>query len=222
MSDKDDVFVLNQPFAGLERRTSKSGKERFTVRMVSEPIAIDTNERRLLGPVVLAVAHHLRERVKGITELAAFRTQKARQTEARAYAEGKSWATRRYTGGRTGATPPDPNEARAFNASGRFANGIAVGVDSKGTYRVNVPANRLTNKDSGGVARIMARLLALVPEFLDMGKLMAENTIVGAMEKSIRGMIVKGKATDRAASVLDLARGVFQLGRNLAGIAGGD
>lgn len=202
----DDTIILNQ---GYEIRTSKTGKVRATVVVRSEPIAVNLDPKTLGAPVAAAIAHHFRERIKGITELASFATQKARKVAAKAFADGRPWALKRYSGGKTGSMPPNQSD-RAFNDSGRFADTIRANASNDGAWRVNVAANRLDGSTSGGVERIWNRLVSLVPEFGNPALLLQNDIIRKAIEKTRDNMHQKREATSQKLGI-ELFRAGFEL-----------
>ncbi len=179
------------------------------MRIVSEPVHFNLDPRELGRPVANAIAHHLRERVKGISAVASDATIKARAKFEKAMQEGKSWAAKRYAGGKMG--PRQPNQSnRLFNDSGRFAESITAGPTKDGAWAVNLAANRLDpNTANGGVAaveRIFKRLLELVPEFGNAGLIMQSSDVVRAMVQTQQRMIRVGKATDKPATIWDAAK----------------
>lgn len=206
---KDELFIINQ---GLEMRTSASGKTRFTVRVVSEPIAINTDPEFLAMAPAKRMAAFLKQRVLAITTKASPNTIRARHTALKAFVQGKEWAMKRYSGGRSGSMPPLRSE-NAFNDSGRFAAGISAtkGKDG-GSWRVNVPANRLDESTSGGFERVWNRLVQLVPEF---GSGIAQNIVAEGVKWSLQNMIHKGKATSSKLS-LEVFKQAFDLVANVA------
>lgn len=184
----DQVVLLNEL---LEQRTSKSGKKRVTIRVKAEPIIVNTDPKALGKPIAEAIAHHYRERIKGITTKASASTLRARKVAAKAFAEGKAWAVKRYAGGRTGATPPNQSD-RLGNDSGRFADTITANASSDGHWRVNVAANRL-DPTTGNVTRIWARLSELVPEFANPALLLDNMVFKRALMKAQQGLVAKAK-----------------------------
>lgn len=190
------VVIINR---GLESRTTKSGKRRHTIRIEAAPVAIDVDPKRLGKPVADGIANHLREAVKNISEVAAPATLATRKREEKAFNEGKPWATRRFSGGRIGATAPNQTD-RKFNNSGRFAQSIVANGSSDGAWRVNVAANRLDSTTAGaaGLERIWAELIRLVPEFADIGIAFESNTILRkTFERVNRERIQTGKVSTK-------------------------
>lgn len=209
------VFVLNQ---GLESRTSKSGKQRFTITVKSEPLIFNTDPKTLGAPVAHAIAHHFRERIRGITAIASPATLRARKSAAKAFAAGEAWAVKRYSGGRTGPMAPHQSD-RAFNDSGRFASTITANASKDGMWRINVAANRLSG-DTTTVERIWNRLVQLVPEFANPAMLMENDLLRRSIEKATRDAIKKAKATSRKLE-LGVVRQLFSIGRQVGEILAG-
>jgi hypothetical protein len=175
---------------GLEERRSRSGKVRRTIRIDAEPMTINVDPKMLGQPIANAIAHHFRERIRGITEKASPATIRMRQTAAKAFAAGEAWALKRYSGGRTGAKPPNQSD-RLFNDSGRFADSIAANASSDGAWRVNVAGNRL---DDSFADRIWNRLVQLVPEFANLSLLFDGNSLLRrTMENVSRERIKIGR-----------------------------
>lgn len=207
----DDVFIINE---GLEMRTNASGKSRFTVRIVSEPIVINTDPAFLAMKPAKAMAEFLRQKVLAIADRAPPNTIRARQSALKAFVQGKEWAMKRYSGGRTGSMPPLRSEA-AFNDSGRFARGIATSKSKDGSWRVNVPVNRLDPATAHSFERVWNRLVQLVPEF---GTGIATNIVQEGIEWSLRNMIRKEKARSTKLRI-GVVRELFKIAENLAGLA---
>lgn len=203
---RDDIVVINQP--GLEQRTNaKTGKVRFVIRTRSEPVVFNLNAQELGGEIAVALAHYFREKVKGITQQAAPATIAARERFAKAAAAGKSWATKRYSGGKTGASTPNQSTA-LFNDSGRFAQSIQAAAQNNGGWRINVAANRLdprtaNNGGTAAVERIWGRLVQLVPAFADVGIAFASDELLKAKARMQQRMIQKLPATEKQASIFD-------------------
>lgn len=206
MSDYDNITILNE---GLESRTTKSGKQRFSIKITAEPIIINTDPKALGAPVAQAIAHHLREKMRAISAVASPATIRAREVARRALLKGEAWAVKRYAGGRMGSRIPAQSD-RLFNDSGRFAESIVAAAASDGTWRVNVAANRLDpatlNGGAGAVERIWQRLVALVPAFGNIGALLEESDVVRARIRAQETMIRKGKATSGKVSAMDVAK----------------
>ena len=209
----DDIFILNQ---GLEMRGGGTSKQRVVIRVVSEPLVINTDPEFLAMAPAKRLAAYLKQQVQAITAPAAAKTVKYRQAALAAFVRGAPWAMERYSGGRTGSKPPLRSE-RAFNDSGRFAEGITANQskDGTGSWRVNVPANRLSDENSGGFERIWNRLVSLVPAF---GNPLAGGAIEEGVRWSIANMIKKQQARSSELKV-EIAKQVWNLLRQTAGLA---
>lgn len=223
MARNENIIVLG---GGLEQRTNqKTGKQRFTVTVKAEGVAINLDPIALGAPVAQAIAHHLREKMQAITATASPATLRARKAAEMAIQAGKSWAVKRYGGGKMGNMAPNQSD-KLFNDSGRFLKSIVASASKDGVWRINVAANRLDAKTAtdgaAGVQRIWARLLELVPEFADMGKIMQSSDVVRARVAVQKKMITKANS---AASALKQAMDAVNEGldfvSNVGGIFGG-
>jgi hypothetical protein len=113
------------------------------------------------------MAKALGQQIRDIpSETASPETQLHRKYAETALAAGRSWAVRRYSGGRTGTTPPNSIAGgKLFNDSGRFANSLAARATSDGTFTINCAANRLNPSTFTPAAfeRMLTQLFELVP-----------------------------------------------------------
>jgi len=222
----DDVVILNQPH-NLTRRESSGGKARYTVEVKSEPLIHTFDPKALGGVVAAAIAEELRRQVKAISKTASAATQRARAVAAKAFAAGKPWATKAYSGGRIGPMAPNTSD-RAWNDSGRFAAGIAAQAKDD-EWKINIPANRLDETQlrdgAAGVQRMWRDLVSLVPAFENTALLFQEKGVRDAVEQSLQGMIVKAKETRdqlleaRARQAINLFRSTLQAFRFLVAAA---
>jgi hypothetical protein len=194
VSNRNGVYVINR---GLETRTSSKGKTRHSIRIDAEPVIVDQDPKRLGKPVAEQIANHYREKIRGITEQASAATIKARKVAAKAFAEGKAWALKRYAGGRTGSLPPNQSD-RLFNDSERFANTIVAGF-GENAWRINVAANRLDPSTAGqsGVDRIWNRLVQLIPEFGNAAILLENTILKRTIERVAKERMTKGRMSDK-------------------------
>ena len=214
----DDVVVLNQPWNNLTRRESSTGRVRYTIEVKSEPLIHSFDPKTMGGVVAVAIADELRRQVKGISQVASAATLRARKVAAKAFSEGKSWATRAYSGGKIGAMPPNQSD-RSWNDSGRFAAGI-VAQAKDDEWKINIPGNRLdpTQLKGGdaGVQRVWRQLVELVPAFANTALLFQTEGVRKAVDQSLEGMIVKARETRdqlleaRAKQALAIFRGTLQ------------
>lgn len=146
MADDDDDVVLLGDWAGLlaKERTRASGAKRVTWEVSGEPLLFNLDEHTLGAPIAEALAEAFREQLNSSTEQAKPLTQTARQRAATAFADGKRWAQKKYSGGRIGPMAPNQSTKRGTD-SGRLARSIAARwVPSIQNFVVNVAANRLT------------------------------------------------------------------------------
>jgi hypothetical protein len=148
MAITQDVVVLNDFGGGqFERRTrttSSGTKDRYTMTIKAEPILHNFNGLKLGKAPAEAIRDLLRRQIKAIGEFAALPTREKRERAVDALSRGADWARRRYSGGRTGVTPPNTS-GRKFNDSGRLADGLEVRENlEEQSWTINVPANRLT------------------------------------------------------------------------------
>ncbi len=192
-----DVFVLND-FGGstLEerRRTTSSGtKSRYSVTIKAEPILINLDPVRLGQGPAFAIRDALRRSIKNIAAFAAESTRKRRERSAREFARGGASATRRYAGGRTGATPPNQS-GRMFNDAGRLADNLEVRQTGEdGSWIVNVVANRLDPSTFTGAAyeAMVRRLMELAPVWRGGEQLLKEPDVVAAIRKGLEDSFAK-------------------------------
>lgn len=186
----DPIVIQFGP--GLRRRVSSSGKERYTVDVIGEPLVFKFEDKAMEQAIATAMASTLRAKVEGITTEAAPATLKARQVAAKALTGGKPWAKKKYSGGKLGLMPPT-GSTRAFNDSGRFAKSIVAGA-AKGKWIVNVAANRF-DAATGNVARIWSRLVSLVPEFANHAMLFQTTDVSNAVKVACQTYLAKAPAT---------------------------
>lgn len=214
----DDVMVINDYGLTRRDRLTKSGstRSRYTVTIKSEPLVADIDPRRLTKAPAEAIAKHFRESIERISAPAAPATIAARKRAAKAFADGKSWATRRYSGGRIGAMAPNQSD-RLFNDSGRFAKSIAVGAIRDG-WVVNVAANRLDSKTASeaAIARMFELLKQHVPGWGDPAELGNVLSVRKAVNDSRARLIQKAKDEHIDAQIRRI-RAVFDAVTGLTG-----
>ncbi len=192
------VTFLNDFGSGsLERRTrtSASGKssDRWSVTLDAKPIGIDLDTKRLGKGPAEAIADHLRTRISEIGMDASASTQLKRKYAATAVAAGKSWATKRYGGGRIGAMPPNQS-SRMFNDSGRFVRGLVANPTRDNNWVINVAANRLNATMLGGESALVSlvnRLRAFVPEFGSASEILTVPAVRQAIQAAVKGIVIK-------------------------------
>lgn len=216
-----DVIVINA--AQMKVKTRASGKARTVVTMTvkSEPITYNISPAALLTNAAVALASQIRQQTEDIQAKVKPSTAKARETAERAYAAGKSWAVRRYSGGRMGATPPRFGEQRQFNHSGRLAKSIVARYQEKAReFYINYAANRWRVEDFRSPAHMDAavqRWISLVPVLQDPG---ADIEVQRAFQRSHNEMVEKhrmGIDKRRAEAAGQLAVRVLQLAAQALG-----
>jgi hypothetical protein len=218
----DDIIVINE---GYETRTSKTGKKRVVIVVKAEPLVHNFDVKELGRGVAEAIAAHFRERIKAIAATAKPATIRAREIAAKAFAGGKPWAVRRYSGGKIGAMPPNQSD-RLFNDSGRMAESIVASASSDNVWRVNVAANRLDERTTKSVARIFERLAELVPEIRNPAALLESPAVASAIEVGMREAIVKLEATTKAVDIrtaklkMQATKAALGIGKQLVRLAG--
>jgi phage gpG-like protein len=164
-------------------RTRATGKERVTIEIRGEALIIDTDEKNLMKPIALAMANEIKKGVRMFHGMASAGTRKARERAAKAFDDGKSWARKRYAGGRIGAMRPN-STGRLLNDSGRLEKSIAVGVTNAKEYVVNVAANRL-----GPDSAVRRKTLDLLRPIVDAA--MGSKAAADAVTDVLDGMVVK-------------------------------
>lgn len=207
----------------IERRerTNAAGTmtPRYSMTIQAEPLLHDFSDLALGKGVTDAIVAVLREAMRTRGGKATEATQHKRVTAITALAIGHPSTVRRYTGGRTGATPPNiDGGGRLYYDSGRFANGIVAMQNPKegNGWTINVPANRLDPTTFGGgepaIIAFWRRLTTDIPEFLGGAALAAHKEIRAAIEQAIPAAIyvVKRDATAK------LAQGRWQLAARVA------
>jgi hypothetical protein len=211
----DDVIILNQ---GLESRTSKTGRQRYTITVKAEPLVINMDPKTLGATAAQAIVTFFKQSIRNISASAAPNTIRARETAARN--AGKPWVQRRYAGGRIGSMPPNAHGNTAFNDSGRFASSITANASSDGAWRINVAANRMQDATSGGVLRIWTRLVQLVPEFGDPRKLMSNDFMKRAIKMAASDAIKKAHARTSELRI-EAAKALFDRARQFLDVIAG-
>ncbi len=220
MTTSPHVQVLND-FSGVrvEERTRKSGKTHVTMTITSEPIVVNLDPIALGRGPAEAIAKVARDQIRGIGDTASTSTLLARKYAANAFSAGAAWAVRRYSGGRTGATPPAQSD-KAYNDSGRLAGGIVAMANPKeSSWTINAPANRLDPSTFKGgpqgaafqsmVRGLVERVPVLREPLQDPEVLDAVVDAARAVHTKIEGRMVEAGAKGRA----QVLRLMGQLGR---------
>lgn len=217
MSITQETIILNE-FGLSERRrtTSRGTKSRYTVSIKADAIPHIFDAQELGRKPAEAIAAAIKKGIQAIGQEASLRTQFARKYAKTAFAAGKAWAMERYSGGRTGPTPPGEGN-KLFNDSGRLAGGIYVQAVGDESWTVNWPANRFDPAQLGAaVAQTMfERLQALVPALRGGEGLASDPDVKSAIESSAADIIQTTQNQNRASSTR-LAREAIGLVRQLA------
>jgi len=206
-----DVVVINDVPDGLtplfaRRGKVTRGKERTTVEIVSEPLLHDFDENVLGAEPANAIRDLLERETKGVDEFASDTTQAMRAKAEVAFQAGAPWAKRRYSGGRTGAKPPNQTK-RKLNDSGRLAEGWFVRENKEdATWTVNVPANRLTPEAFGAKWEwFLGELRRLIAPLRDVRAIAEDQGFQQAVSRSIASLIEKGELRGDSVAVRKLA-----------------
>jgi len=196
---REEVVSILGPFVELER-TLKSGKtkQRLRIEIESTPIVHNFNDRALGALPAKAIAEHLKDEISKATGAISESTKDARRKAAKAVAAGKSWATKRYAGGRIGSTPPDQaNMDRPGVFSGRLRDSIVANEHrDKASWIVNVAANRLsraTARNEGEYQTLLNRIANMMPSVHDPQALARSPKVREAVEQSIYMLIAVAK-----------------------------
>jgi hypothetical protein len=161
---KDDVLVINHHQANLQVKDRVNSKGAVTgqrtvisIESHSEPVTVMLDEGLVAQKSAEYLARTIREQTQAIADTVKPSTADARRVAERAFAAGKPWAVKRYSGGRTGTTPPEVGALRMFNHSGRLARGIVARYQKQAQeWKINYPANRWNVADFRSQAHMMA------------------------------------------------------------------
>lgn len=228
-----DVVVLND-FSGVRfeertRATKGGASVRYSLGIRAEPIlhnlrGIDLGKRPAEAILVMIMRQHA-----AITQPAAPATVLKRKQAVSALARGEPWATRRYSGGRSGTSRPGSGGTsgkgdRYGIDSGRLLDGWFVRQNpAEGTWTVNVPANRLDPSTFGGglaaVQAFVARLVQLIPALRGEG-ILEDAAFVRAVGESSPVKLLTMTWFDKAAKYGGVAMKVASEARRLLALAG--
>lgn len=220
MAITQEVFVINEGFSERVRTTSSGTKSRFTLEVKTDPVILNLSEVALGAPVAEAIRKAISDGIKAISVVASPATLLKRKYAKNAYERGEPNAVKRYSGGKTGATPPAQSD-KLFNDSGRLANGVFVRQNAQeGNWTVNVPANRLnpdTFDDRSAFVRMVDRLRELVPVLRDP---LSHPDVRNAISKSLDNMIQVANDKNYKAKIA-IIKGAIDVIKNAANILGG-
>jgi hypothetical protein len=145
----DGVIDINGPWRTLQKR-SKSGalakRAKTSIDIKADPLLVDPDAKDSATIYAGAIRDIIQRQIRGISKRVSTATVERRERASR-NTTSRSYK-RRYAGGRTGETPPDPNSTQWASDSDRLVNGIVVGRPRASSrfgaaVTVNVPANRL-------------------------------------------------------------------------------
>ena len=160
----------------ISKKTGTRGKSRFTIEIAGEPLLHQWSGSVLGQGPAQAIQDYIQHRIRADTRRVKLSTYETRQNQHVAFERGDRWAVKRFSGGRTGPTPPQ-DTTQMFNHSGRLANGIFARENKTDeSWSVNVPANRLdpsTFRTRADFERMLGQLAKQVPEILrpqDLGQ----------------------------------------------------
>ena len=195
----DDIFVINAPPGIRERRrTSKSGvKQRFSVETTYEPIAHNLDALAVGKLAAEAVTKIYIKRLQGYARFVKAATLARRDRWAKEFQNSEYQAMRRFTGGRTGATPPITGQHFWLNHSGRLARMTTNANATDKSYTTNVPANRLNPAEFDKPSQLEIIFQRLV-EALDPRTVLNHPDFKAAEKASIDTMITTLKGINDA------------------------
>ncbi len=165
----EDVVILGDWQSHIAKaRRRQSGKERVTLEVKSDLTIADLDPKRLGAAVAVALAKAVADGIRAYAGTVTDRTEDARRSAEASYKKGRSWAKKRYAGGRIGAMKPFKFGRQMLNDSGRLAKGIVARLvrggefDTEGKWTINVAANRLTQDQPGLRARMLELLAPII------------------------------------------------------------
>ncbi|HET6613634.1 MAG TPA: hypothetical protein VFG83_16660 [Kofleriaceae bacterium] len=215
----DELFArgsVRERAGRVSARTGRRGKSRFTIEIESKPLLHDFDDLALGQGPADAIRDVITHKLKTITAKVAPATRTFRDRAVAAYKAGEPWAVKRFSGGRTGETPPKAGAERMFNFSGRLANNVTARENKRdNAWTINVPANRLNPANfegQGAFERMIDQLHRYVPELTEPRKLLSDPEVRKAIVDSIEQLIINERTK------LDLKR--KQLRRQIFGLLG--
>lgn len=223
-----DVEILAdyEGIAALARRTGTTAagtkrKPRYTIEMKSEPILLNFDPYVLSNGPADALRAVISDQIRLNPGKVANATKARRARRAVEFAAGLPTALKRYSGGRTGAKPPNPSSDQFAVDSGRLHEGIFVRQNrTDKSYTVNVPASRLTTETgeftAGDLSKFFARLVSLVPA-LDARYAANLPAVKRSVDEAINLLITKAEDVQRA-KLQALRKAQLQLLRTAANL----
>jgi hypothetical protein len=206
----EDLLIINLPPNVRQRtRISKKGKiqRRLTLEIETEPVFHDLNEERLgreaAEELAAQIAEQIRESGKKVSEA----TKKWREWAKRRIESGNAKGQAgtllrmRYSGGRTGHTPPLPPHDKYGYDSGRLAENVfarlnrgARAGDTRSMWIINVPANRLTTKGWQGTKESFDTWIRQFREMLNLSAIMVSPGMESKLRQGLARAIGKLEA----------------------------
>lgn len=191
----------------IRRRTLKSGatRDKVTIEIETEPLLFELDEMVLGQPAADAVKEIIQSQINGISKRVSDATLERRK-RAHKDAGRSRWYKKRYSGGRTGDTPPGPNSTQWGVDSGRMANNLTVRDNpTDASYTVNVVANRLKQETFGkGFLAFVQELSRLVPAIGNPRSMIGDKRFERGVNEAVNLMITKGKDRADAERILRL------------------
>jgi hypothetical protein len=221
-----DTVVLND-FSGVtfeqRTRTSATGKTgvRYSLSIEAEPILHNLDGVYLGAKPAQAIRDLLEKQTRDIGEFIKPATKKAREKLKKAYAAGKDYAVKRYTGGRMGEKKPgDAGTDRIGLDSGRLAKGWHVMQNPvEQSFTINVPQNRFTPETWGGtmasLQQWVTRFVSLVPALADPKSILADDSFVRAVATSKPVEVITGARMRIWKAYAGVAASAWRQGRGL-------
>lgn len=201
-SQRDSIEQVGAAnMAAVLKARTKGKRTKYSIEVSGDTILADTDPIAIGAEPAAAIAKFLREKIQALAAPASAATVAYRARAREAFADGKSWAKRRYGGGRIGTLTPGQSD-RAWNDSGRFAASLVATLNkTEKAWTINVAANRLSNADA---PKLFARLQQLVPEFADTRRLLDSPQVTEAISSGIAAATVKASegGMDRAIAVM--------------------
>ena len=143
-----DVIDVNGPWRTVQKRgkTGLAKRAKTSIDIKADPLLVDPDAKASATIYAGAMQDIIQRQIQGITKRVSDETVKRRERASRD--TNSRWYKRRYSGGRTGLTPPDSSSSQWGTDSGRLGNSVVVGRPRESSrfgavVTVNVAANRL-------------------------------------------------------------------------------
>ena len=226
-----DVVILNDfrvKQGRVDKVTLKRQATKTTIEFKAEEIAFDFDPTTLGSGPAKAILAMIEDDYSRITKTISANTAKQRKAQARAFAAGKDWAVKRFSGGRIGDTPPDAQSRTWGVNSWRMRHGwftrLQAAHKKNGPPRwfINMPKNRGNTRDfrSTSAFRAFFKELKVQVPALDSAKLVKRKEWRDALESGVTDMAAKLTGT-RNAKRAQLRRMQLGLAKQVAGLLTG-